>query len=131
MEKDCKDYLPYLASGPIRGPVREIQISIWSHDQGFSDYREHHGTFDHSWTWFELGVEKPSGQKDIVEDRVAVNVHASDKFRCHQVLYRGTRSGWVHDLGIGDKISIIPEAKFSGWRNVVREASIEIHTSCL
>jgi hypothetical protein len=67
MEKDCKDYLPYLTSDPIRGPVREIKIALWSHNQGFSDYREHHGTFDHSWTWFELGVEKASGKKDILE----------------------------------------------------------------
>lgn len=66
-----------------------------------------------------------------MESRVAVNVHASDKFRCHQVLYRGTILRWMHDLGIGDKISIIPKAKFPGWKNVLQEASIEIHTSCL
>ncbi|KAJ5969059.1 hypothetical protein N7501_005307 [Penicillium viridicatum] len=135
-ENDCRDRIPYLTSKPIQGerfPVQEIKINIWSHDQGWSSYREDHGTFRNSWTWFELGIERPPGRDDISKDedlRLATNVHAEREAMNHQITYRRDQKlRWMENLQAGDLISIVPRARFPGWRNTVEKASIEVYTS--
>lgn len=137
-EEGCGKRTPYLVSKPIHGGgsrVREINVSVRSHDQGFSSYRVHHGTFEASWTWFDLGIERPPGKNAIFGEkgmRLATNVHASKVFRHHQIIYRSTQKlDWMQKLQAGDKISIIPMARFPAWRNFVGEASIAIYTTCL
>jgi hypothetical protein len=134
-EHRSRDGSPYLRSDPIEGkrfPVREIRISILSHDQGWSSYAEDHGTYRNSWTWFELGIERPSGRDDISkgEDlRLATNVHAKREATLHQIVFQRDQDlRWLQRLEPGDRVSIIPRARFPGWRNVVNEASIEIYT---
>ncbi|CAI7568635.1 unnamed protein product [Penicillium palitans] len=135
-ENDCRDRIPYLTSEPIQGerfPVQEIKINIWSHDQGWSSYREDHGTFRNSWTWFDLGIERPPGRDDISKDedlRLATNVHAEREAMNHQITYRRDQKlRWMENLQPGDRISIVPRARFPGWRNTVEKASIEVYTS--
>ncbi|KAJ6179768.1 hypothetical protein N7519_010229 [Penicillium mononematosum] len=135
-ERDCHDRTPYLTSEPIQGerfPVREIRINIWSHDQGWSSYREDHGTFRNSWTWFELGIERPPGRDDTSKDedlRLATNVHAGRETMHHRIMYNGDQKPrWMQYLQPGDRISIVPRARFPGWRNTVEKASIEVYTS--
>ncbi|KAI2674953.1 hypothetical protein CBS147355_6767 [Penicillium roqueforti] len=135
-EGDCRDRTPYLTSEPIQGerfPVREIRINIWSHDQGWSSYGEDNGTYRNSWTWFDLGIERPPGRDDISKDedlRLATNVHARRETMHHQITYRRDQKlRWMQNLQAGDRISIIPRARFHGWRNTVEKASIEVYTS--
>ncbi|KAJ5372961.1 hypothetical protein N7517_004967 [Penicillium concentricum] len=135
-ENDCRDRTPYLTSEPIQGerfPVQEIRINIWSHDQGWSSYREDHGSFRNSWTWFDLDIERPSGRDDISKNedlRLATNVHAKREATCHRITYqRDQELRWMQNLQAGDRISIIPRARFPGWRNTVQKASIEIYTT--
>jgi hypothetical protein len=134
-ENDCRDRTPYLTSEAIQGdrfPVREIKIDIWSHDQGWSSYREDYGTYRNSWTWFDLGIARAPGRDDISkgEDlRLATNIHASKDTKHHQIVYRSDQNlRWMRSLQAGDRISIIPRALFPGWKNFVDEASIEIYT---
>ncbi|KAE8138956.1 hypothetical protein BDV38DRAFT_243329 [Aspergillus pseudotamarii] len=134
-ERDCHGQPPYLTSAPIQGeryPVKKIRITIWSHDQGWSSYPQDHGTFNNSWTWFDLGITRAAGREDISKDanlRLATNVHASKKTMCHEITYhRDQNLRWVQNLEPGDSISIIPRALFPGWRNFVEKASIEIYT---
>ncbi|KAJ5473783.1 hypothetical protein N7475_003349 [Penicillium sp. IBT 31633x] len=135
-EISSRDRAPYLTSDPIRGerfPVRQIRINIWSHDQGWSDYTEDHGTFRNSWTWFELGIERPSCRDDICKEqdlRLATNVHARREATHHKITYqRDQDMQWLNKLQAGDRISIIPMARYPGWRNTVVKASIEIYTA--
>ncbi|KAJ5502602.1 hypothetical protein N7463_005476 [Penicillium fimorum] len=135
-EDDCRDRIPYLTSQPIQGerfPVQEIRIHIWSHDQGWSSYREDHGSFRNSWTWFDLGIERPPGRDDISKNenlRLATNVHAKRETTYHRITYqRDQKLHWMQNLQAGDRISIIPRARFPGWRNTVKKASIEIYTT--
>lgn len=120
VEEDCQERHPYLTSEPIRGghtsPVREIKFVVWSHDQGFSSYPEFHGTFENSWTWFDLGIERPVGREPIIlhddkERCLTSNIHASSKFRRHQIIYRQTGSNqkgrWIENLQAGDRVSIL------------------------
>ncbi|KGO37087.1 hypothetical protein PEX1_043940 [Penicillium expansum] len=135
-EADCRDRTPYLTSEPIQGerfPVQEVRINILSHDQGWSSYREDHGTFRNSWTWFDLGIERSPGRDDISTDedlRLATNVHAGREAMNHQITYRRDQKlRWMQNLQAGDRISIVPRARFPGWRNTVEKASIEVYTS--
>ncbi|KAJ6124323.1 hypothetical protein N7471_011640 [Penicillium samsonianum] len=135
-ESDCRDRTPYLTSEPIQGerfPVREIRINIWSHDQGWSSYREDHGTFRNSWTWFDLAIERPPGRDDISKDenlRLATNVHAGRAAMHHRIMFhRDQKLRWMQNLQAGDRILIVPRALFPGWRNTVEKASIEVYTS--
>ncbi|KAB8261451.1 hypothetical protein BDV32DRAFT_121378 [Aspergillus pseudonomiae] len=135
-ERDCHGQPPYLTSAPIQGeryPVRKIQITIWSHDQGWSSYPQDHGSFNNSWTWFDLSIARPPGRDDISKDanlRLATNVHASKKTMCHEIIYhRDQNLRWVRNLQPGDRISIIPRALYPGWRNFVEKACIEIYTT--
>ncbi|KAJ5171181.1 uncharacterized protein N7500_003964 [Penicillium coprophilum] len=135
-ENDCRDRTPYLTSEPIQGerfPVQEIRINICSHDQGWSSYREDHGSFRNSWTWFDLAIERPPGRPDISKNenlRLATNVHAKREATCHRIIYqRDQKLHWMQNLQAGDRISIVPQARFPGWRNTVQEASIEIYTT--
>lgn len=136
-ERDCRDRTPYLISEPIpdgRSPIREIRIDIWSHDQGWSSYREDHGTYRNSWTWFELGIERPP-ERNMEDDskeldvRLATNAHARDVSQHHRVVYCAEDNlPWMRNLQAGDRISIIPRALYPGWQNFVEKASIEIYT---
>ncbi|KAJ6087795.1 hypothetical protein N7467_006709 [Penicillium canescens] len=134
-ENDCREGTPYLTSEAIQGdrfPVREIKIDIWSHDQGWSSYREDYGTYRNSWTWFDLGITRPPGRDDIAQGedlRLVTNIHASKDAKHHQIVYRSDQNlRWMKNLQAGDRISIIPRARFPGWKNFVDEASIEIYT---
>ncbi|KAJ5194327.1 hypothetical protein N7491_001664 [Penicillium cf. griseofulvum] len=138
-ENDCRDRTPYLTSEPIQGerfPVQEIRINIWSHDQGWSSYREDHGTYRNSWTWFDLDIERPLGRNDISKNedlrdlRLATNVHARREPTHHRITYqRDQKLPWMQNLQAGDRISIVPRARFPGWKNTVQKASIEIYTA--
>lgn len=129
----CRDRTPYLLSEPIQGkrfPVQQIVIDIWSHDQGWSSYPEDHGTYRGSWTWFDLGIQRPQGRKDITAGLpgLVTNVHASSETRHHQVVYRRDDQPWIEYLQAEDRISIIPQARFPGWVNYTEGASIAIYT---
>ncbi|KAE8420951.1 hypothetical protein BDV36DRAFT_292885 [Aspergillus pseudocaelatus] len=122
-ERDCHGQTPYLTAAPIQG----------ERYPGWSIYPQDHGTFNNSWTWFDLGITRPAGREDISKDanlRLATNVHASKKTMCHEITYRRDQNlRWVQNLEPGDSISIIPRALFPGWSNFVEKACIEIYTT--
>ncbi|CAG9995477.1 unnamed protein product [Clonostachys byssicola] len=39
-------------------PVRRIVFTIKSRDQGWGGAGQHHGTYNTSWTWFDVGLER-------------------------------------------------------------------------
>ena len=141
-EVDSRMDTPYLMSEPIRGrlklPIREVKFIIRSHDQGWSDYPQHHGTYKGSCTWFDIAIHKRSGHwVDIGAEskHVVSNIHASSRTRQHCIIYRGrdvkSQPGWLDWIEPGDRIGIIPKAIFRGWINHVESVTIEIMTTCL
>jgi hypothetical protein len=131
-----RDRTPYLTSPPIQGTrVEEIRINIWSHDQGWSSYPQDHGTLRNSWTWFEMGIERPEGREEIAKDedlRLATNIHAQRQAKHHQIIYRRNQNlRWFDALQPGDRLSIIPLARFTNWRNIVEKASIEVYAASI
>jgi ankyrin repeat protein len=141
-EVDSRIDTPYLMSEPIRGhlklPVREVKYIIRSHDQGWSDYPQHHGTYTGSCTWFDIAVQKRSGHWvdfGTENKHVVSNIHASSRTRQHCIIYRAghvkSQSKWLDWVEPGDRIGIIPKAVFQGWINHVESVTIEIMTRCL
>ena len=140
--RDAELQVAYLTSSPIvgttRAPVRRITFTTLSHDQGHSSYPQDHGSYDNSWTWFDLNVIQKDGRRLDFEGeskQLVVNVHASGNLREHRVIY-GDRPGmcqtkWMSRLEPGDAVSVVPMARFPGWVNYVYGASIEIFTSPL
>ncbi|RYP40585.1 hypothetical protein DL767_001585 [Monosporascus sp. MG133] len=50
-----------LADDPVPSlehPVRKVVFDIVSRDQGWGGERESHGTYNHSYTWFDAGLER-------------------------------------------------------------------------
>ncbi|KAK3362590.1 hypothetical protein B0T25DRAFT_524686 [Lasiosphaeria hispida] len=48
-------------------PCRKIVFTIKSRDQGWGGERQHHGTYNGSWTWFEAGLERWSRSENYNE----------------------------------------------------------------
>lgn len=132
-------HLPYILSEPIQGrahgAVREVTIVTRSHDQGWSDYPEHHGTYYQSSSWFEVAIQKSDGRwvEWGEERKIIYNVHASDRTRQHCVVFGRhhpkTQCKWITWLGDGDRVGVVPKAAFLGWVNFVESVSIEIVSS--
>jgi hypothetical protein len=129
----------YLTSDPIkaRGRVQSITFTICSHDQGWSDYPEDHGTYRNSWTWFEVDIIPPVGgstSSDVEDSKdkwVATNRHAEEEPETQTVTFgRGERQ-WFKSMVPGSRVALQAHAKFSGWRNTVESATIDIYTSFL
>ncbi|CAG8137416.1 unnamed protein product [Penicillium salamii] len=135
-EDDCRERAPYLATELVPGlkyPVQEIVFRICCHDQGWSSDPENHGTFNGSFTWFELDIERPSDPGYGGHPRhqcLLRNLHACSQVACYTVHFNQS-TDWVRNLQVGDRISIIPMARYPGWMNFVKQASIEVYTTCL
>ncbi|OCL12101.1 hypothetical protein AOQ84DRAFT_421174 [Glonium stellatum] len=134
--------LPYLLSNPIQGrknaPVRQVKFVIRSHDQGWSSYPNQHGTYEGSYTWFDVAIWKSNGEWVDFKDEASTltrNVHASPKPREYCILYgrhsQRRHCRWIDWLEPGDRVAIIPKALYPGWVNYVESASIEVMSTCL
>ena len=149
----------YLRSQSIVGtktrPLRKLVFEIVSHDQGWSDTRHTHGTYNDSYTWFEAVRE--SGSEAILGPEIFCNVQARNTWRKHVaswhfreghhheiqgsgidvVLHGNLRyadeeiTTWFKQLKAGDRLCIVPRAQFVGWRNYVQSAKLEVYTTCL
>jgi hypothetical protein len=145
--------VPYLFTDPIGmeglsglHPVRKVVFTIESSDQGYSWDREWHGTYNHSWTWFEAVVLEFDEEDDAAlreGKRILCNLHASIEPMRHvvewdlssdereNVFSEGGEADWVKRLVRGQRIGITVWAQFNGWTNIVRSAKIEVFTAAV
>ena len=49
--------------------IRRVDFSFTSRDQGWSGYRQHYGTYEASWTFFEASLTRPTTETNSEEDR--------------------------------------------------------------
>lgn len=122
-----------------------VVFTICSHDQGWSWDEQHHGTFDHSWTWFEAAVARksvepvqealddtdssrvsiPLDSPNIRTHRIQSNKHAVSEPQNYTIsIDRGHEI--LDDLKIGDQILLVARAQYSGWVNYIENAGVEI-----
>ncbi|KIX09700.1 uncharacterized protein Z518_00781 [Rhinocladiella mackenziei CBS 650.93] len=129
---------------PARG-LRSLTFTVTSRDQGHSWDRHWHGTYEHSWTWFEVAL-LPSDSDNRTNDtgikspipgkRIITNVHASNEYRTHVVRWsynddeEETRK-LVRSIRAGQKIAITVWARFPAWVNNVRSARIDCQVNAV
>ncbi|TFK45911.1 hypothetical protein OE88DRAFT_1668533 [Heliocybe sulcata] len=130
-EKDTEivvksDACRYVQSPPVTGPVQKVAIVVESHDQGWSSYPESWGSYENSWTWFQAVIRRSDGSSGGGWD-IARNIHADNKWRRHAIVWeKPDDHPLMQELRVGDRIEIWPEARYPGWVNHVRYASVDI-----
>ncbi|KAL8721495.1 MAG: hypothetical protein Q9225_001840 [Loekoesia sp. 1 TL-2023] len=128
--------------------VRRIVFRFRSKDQGFSWDSQHHGTYDHSWTWFEAVVrqdcDEHAGSGDMVmEDDprhandsyvrkkwgLQHNRHAGTQFEDYEVAFEhgdDRMAELKNVMGERDVIELRACARYPAWMNQVEEATVEV-----
>jgi len=116
------DSVPYLVSRPIPAGkmLRKVVITVISKDQGWSSYKGDHGTYQNSWTWFELSVGSESGERWRGE--VVRNLHAHGEFKEHTIEI--TNGELYEKAESGDVLRVWALAKYPGWKNTVKKVKI-------
>lgn len=134
--------------------VRRLRITTESRDQGWSDYLDQHGTYEGSWTWFELGVRpiaeqnQVSGSADegnliigregdtVRRTLVTRNIHARRKWKTHVVVWDVANETeeirkLIWGAKAGDVIELSVWARYPGWENFLKFARIEVEGVCV
>ena len=129
--------------------LRKVVFTLSAKDQGWSSYREHHGSYENSWTWFDLAIGT-SKKAEIQPGDAEINAEQTDRLVPIEELYEikqrlllqtnrhagrspddyeiefDTGEEPLKDLKVGDVILLLACARFSGWVNNVLEAGIEV-----
>ncbi|KAI6654793.1 hypothetical protein LOD99_2672 [Oopsacas minuta] len=123
---NCTDlYLSiYLPNEVVtRGP-RALEISVDSHDQGWSSYPHQHNTREGSWTYGEVWVRDGKGEK-LCSFEVYCNLHA-----CHNWELQSKTFDRYHEIMSyikpGVSIDLMLCARFPGWINNTRFAKMTL-----
>lgn len=117
--------------------LRRIVFTTVSHDQGFSNYTDQHGTYENSHTWFDANVIDPSGLYRVPRLVLQRNVHARWEATRHVKAYdfrdeadenseEGSSEAWLSAIKCGDTVQLVPRALWPAWVNWVIEARIEV-----
>ncbi|EPQ50680.1 hypothetical protein GLOTRDRAFT_66814 [Gloeophyllum trabeum ATCC 11539] len=102
-----------------------VVITIESHDQGWSSFPEHWGSYENSWTWFRAVLRR--GEECVGSWDICRNRHADEHWRKRTVVWEKPEDHpLMKELRAGDRIEIWPEARYPGWMNFVRYASVEV-----
>lgn len=151
--------LPFLISAPIRGhithPARQVEFTIVSHDQGYSD-----NPGAGSWTWFvaEASTAAASSFGDTHNNRagdgataysaqggpieICRNQIAVRQWCTHRIIWQAalaydnnsdstTEAAWVRSLRPENVILVKPMVMFPSWENWVHRITVDVYTSCL
>ncbi|KAJ6161373.1 hypothetical protein N7470_004769 [Penicillium chermesinum] len=136
-ENECQEKTPYLATTLVHGskhPVQMIKFRIISYEHGHASHPESHDTSEISGTWFDLNIEPgpQQGPDRISRQRhLMTNLYARLGFALHIISFPSLSTQWVRNLQAGDRISVVPMARYPGWANHVEGVCIEVYTSCL
>lgn len=117
--------VPYLTSKPIPDgkKLKKVIITVVSKDQGWSSFPDDHGTYNNSWTWFELSAgPPPSGSVERWRGEVVRNLHAHGEFKEHTIEILD--KGLYEKAESGDVLAVWACAEFPGWRNTVKKVTI-------
>jgi hypothetical protein len=112
-------------SAPAR-QVRRVEFRTVSHDQGWSGDPGFHGTYEHSWTWFEAALLDDARQDAGARFEVVRNVHARTDWKEHRVVW-GPEHPLVQQAQPGQHVGLYTCARFPGWTNHVRELEIAVY----
>lgn len=122
---------PPLPSKLMHHFLLRVVVDIDSHDQGWSSdpHEEWRGTYQGSWTWWELSLDRPRHDEDgyfeVHRVHLTHNLHASRDFRRHTLTFR-RHDPIAWDAQPGDVLSLWARTQYPGWTNFVRYARISV-----
>ncbi|KAI1086934.1 ankyrin [Rostrohypoxylon terebratum] len=122
--------IPYLTSRTI------TKFEITGHDQGYCSNPER----GESWTWFTADVHRRESSDQGTTNHeiyLAHNRGANRTWHTHKLVWsladpevaEAERGTWIKGLMPGDRIVILPHARYPGWENWVRRMRIDIYTT--
>lgn len=123
-------YLEVEITADIAQPVEKIVFKTVSHDQGWSDCHQDHGTYSQSYTWFEADI---MGAASTCPRRVIqYNLHAVGDWKTHINIWdRATASKgrrmWVGCLTVGTTLRVFGRAGYQGWENHIKTVHVEVY----
>ena len=123
--------------------LRRVTISFTSKDQGWSSYPKFHGTYEDSWTWFNVALLSPaeiearSAQASLHNQlaceftprtyRLQHNRHAGKAMESYIFhLDKSQGHSLYDDLCENDSFALMAYAMFPGWENHVKSASLQL-----
>lgn len=117
----------YVISEPLEGGLQDspwrlksITITLTSHDQGWSDTPRLRGTYDQSYTWFDLCIQRlveitdegeESSEQLLEPLELQRNKHATVQSTTH-IIRLPSSHPYLQQLRTGDRLCIQPEARF-------------------
>ncbi|CZT21636.1 uncharacterized protein RCC_07501 [Ramularia collo-cygni] len=116
-----------------RGRIRRLRLEFTGRDQGWTSDPN-----TASWSWFEIATRR-FGEQGLERGPVlAHNAVAGRDWEDFVIEYRrddeeGSEEGvseelrqWIEKLGEGDRVAIVPMAKYGGWQCRVSKARIDV-----
>ncbi|ODN79389.1 hypothetical protein, variant [Cryptococcus amylolentus CBS 6039] len=101
--------------------VKKVVIETSSRDQGWSDHRQHYGTYKGSHSWFEISLLRNDLEVPGSRAEIQFNVHAGQFFKEHtNVLLRDHPT--LRLAKDGDRVVLWAKALYPGWVNAVKYA---------
>ncbi|KAF0532299.1 f-box domain-containing protein [Gigaspora margarita] len=117
---------------------KKIEITCESHDQGWSDYPESHGTYD-SHTWGEVSIITTTHNYDDkfiiynavekepkIRYKVYTNKHADYSWQVHNYVFLSYHP-LVQSLQPGDFVGLWIRSRYPGWCNYIKRAEIKLY----
>ncbi|WVQ75796.1 hypothetical protein IAR50_005429 [Cryptococcus sp. DSM 104548] len=115
-------------SRPRRAWVKKVVIETSSRDQGWSDHKQHYGTYEGSHSWFEISLLRNDQEVPGSRAEIQFNVHAGQFFKDHiNILSRDHPT--LKLAKDGDRVVLWAKALYPGWVNAVKEASITVYSA--
>lgn len=112
--------------------LRRVIFNIEAKDQGWSSSgRQFHGTYDASWTWFEALVVNKQPAGDILDEdqhprkELQRNRHAGKQYETYRITLEHSVPIF-REITDRSEICLLACARFNGWANHVKHASIEM-----
>ncbi|USW54193.1 hypothetical protein Slin15195_G075120 [Septoria linicola] len=134
--------LPYIETEPLRylsspgsahsgagfaGRIRAVRLQVTGKDQGWG------GDGSGSWSWFEVASRQststgPTTGRISAGLRWAQNEVASKEWQQHEADLESNEDlgTWASSLKNGDRVSILPMARFPGWACTASAGSIDV-----
>ena len=123
--------------------LRRVTISFTSKDQGWGSYSESHGTYEASWTWFNIALLSPAeterrwARGPLPDEstcglaprsyRLQYNRHAGEEMEDYTIILDKSQGHrFFEDLSENDSIALVACTRFPGWRNHVESANLQL-----
>ncbi|KAL0488666.1 hypothetical protein AKO1_008827 [Acrasis kona] len=114
-------------TSPITGEpfkITKIAFEVSSHDQGWSDVREHHGTYNGSYTYGEISLLR-NNEEVGNRTRCYTNLTATSSWQLHKKDFF-MDSDFIKSIQPGDEIAVFLRSEYPGWCNFTNFASIKL-----